>query len=46
MLKILIAATIAMLLTACGGGDPEPADDGRVPPPGPVNCEVRPEVCK
>ncbi len=47
MLRIMLTAALAILLTARGGGsgDPEP-DDGKVPPPGPVNCDVRPELCK
>lgn len=44
-MKHLILATLAALLTACGGGDPEPIDE-QVPAPGPVNCQVNPAICK
>lgn len=35
----------ALLLTACGGGDPDPAPPERVDPP-PLNCADHPERCK
>lgn len=44
-MKYLIAAALAALLTACGGGDPEPSDE-QVPTPGPVNCRERPAICR
>lgn len=37
----LIAAVLASLLVACGGGDPE---DEHVDTPG-VDCKARPELC-
>lgn len=39
-----LIATVAILLTACGGGDPEPLDE-RVPPPRPLNCQASPAAC-
>lgn len=44
ILAALIAA-VAILLTACGGGDYEPEDDA-VPPQRPVDCQAAPAVCR
>ena len=41
--QALLAALLATLLTACGGGDPE--DDPDKPTPG-VDCKAEPEKCK
>lgn len=43
-MKHLILAALAALLTACGGGDPEPSDE-HVPAPGPVECRLNPAIC-
>lgn len=40
-----LIATVALLLTACGGGDYEPEDDS-VPPQRPVNCQPAPAICR
>ena len=40
--RTLAALALALLLTACGGGDWE--DDTK--DAGPVNCAVTPEQCK
>ena len=44
ILSALIAA-VMLLLTACGGGDPDPVDD-RVPPPRPIDCQASPATCR
>ena len=50
-LRLLYAFTIvativgSMLLTGCGGGDPEDADGGSSTTQ-PLNCAAHPEVCK
>lgn len=44
--QYLFAILALSLLAACGGGDPDPAEDGQVPWPGPVRCDIRPDICK
>ncbi len=44
--RLLVAAALlwtTVLLTACGGGDPEPEHDVDTPR---VNCAQHPEACK
>lgn len=38
----VLAVIIAVLLSACGGGDGEEETNDRLPP---VNCQERPEAC-
>lgn len=40
-----LTLTCLLLLAACGGGDPEPAPDERVPTPG-VDCTADPALCR
>lgn len=41
----LLALLFAVLLAACGGGDPEPEEE--LPRKGPpVDCKLRPELCE
>ncbi|MBX3605383.1 MAG: hypothetical protein KF788_08930 [Piscinibacter sp.] len=46
MIKFLLAAVLAALCSACGGGDPEPEpEDGHKPPPINCNADPRPTEC-
>ena len=44
--QYLFAILVLSLLTACGGGDPEPEIDEQVPSPGPVRCQAFPGICR
>lgn len=40
--RLLLAALLGALLSACGGGGDEDEDPDR----GPVDCKARPEICR
>lgn len=44
-MRTALILTLLALLTACGGGDPEPEEaDARIPVPS-VQCERDPRLC-
>lgn len=44
-IRAAIAAALLVLLTACGGGDPEPEDGHKPPPTNPCDEVPRPPAC-
>lgn len=41
--KLLLAALLTAILTACGGGEWEEGPDGKLTP---VDCKATPEKCR